>query len=403
MIPITSIPISFSDLSPLFLPADSGSADRLRTKMKDKFGVGESIFTDSGRTALKLCLSFLKHRSNRVALPAYTCPVLYEVILDAGFEPVPIDVEYETMELNEQNLQNESLSGLDAVIVVHLFGDPVSVKRTRNLIQEIPIIEDCAQGIGALKDSKPVGGDGDFSIFSFGFGKTITGGIGGALSINKGGLLENVKKARDLVDPADRSQRFRSLFWLTGMKFGSFSPLYSIAYPILKSKNRNEDARSAQRILSRAPSIGASRALSSCLCNVVVSQLEKLDSIVSQRRRNARLLLNSLRGAKIRFELSEQSQNFEGTYTRFVVRVNSKTRVKLEKAFLNNGIEVESPYKTVLEKMHGSKGKFPGAERLISDSLSLPVHNRMSEDKIQKLVMVAKNTTGDLETDGPAS
>jgi dTDP-4-amino-4,6-dideoxygalactose transaminase len=371
--------------------------------MEQKFGVGEIVFTDSGRTALKLCLLLLNHKSNRIALPAYTCPILFEVILDAGFEPVPVDVEYQNLEMNLDSLQKEASSGLDAVISVHLFGDPISVKRTRNLIRDIPIIEDCAQGIGAHKDSKPVGADGDFSIFSFGFGKTITGGVGGALSINNSEFLDKIKANRNLVNPADLSERLRSLFWMVGMKFGSFSPLYSIAYPFLKSRNRKEDAVSPERISSGTPSIGPPKMLSPCVCKVVDSQLEKLESIISERRRNARLLLSALMSVKLNFELSEQSQNFESTFTRLVIRVNPKARVNLEKKFLKNGIEVESPYMTVLQRLYGSHGKFSIAERLISGSLSLPIHNRMSEDKIRKITMIAENTMGDSATDRQAN
>lgn len=363
--------------------------------MKERFAVGETIFTDSGRTALKLSLSFLNRKSNRVGLPGYTCPVLFEVILGAGFEPVAIDIEPRTMELNGEQLSEESSRGLDALILVHLFGDPVSLKKTRGLISDIPIIEDCAQGIGAVKDSKPVGSDGDIAIFSFGFGKTITGGIGGALSINSNIFHEKTVDIISELRKAGYSQRMRALFRMTGMKFGSFSPLYEVAYPLLSSRNRDDEQKSVERITRQKPAIPDPSKLSSCICAAVSSQLGKIDSIVSERRRNARSLVQSLENANLEFGLSEQAETFESTFTRFVLRVSPRTRAMLEKALLKNGIEVESPYRSVLEKLYRSDvDKYLGVQTLISQSLSLPVHNRMNENKIRRLSEVVKKVAG---------
>lgn len=363
--------------------------------MKEKFGIGECVFTSSGRSALKLCLSLLSRKSNRIGLPTYTCPVLYEAIIDSGFNPVPIDVEYGTLELNIEGLRKECNVGLDALILVHLFGDPVSVKEIRSTISEIPVIEDCAQGIGAVKDSKPVGSSGDFSIFSFGFGKTVTGGIGGALAINSIPFSKKLDEARERLRRAGHTQRFRALFWMTGMKFGSLGPIYEVAYPFFRTKNRREELESADRIISKRPSIGEPMALSPCVCDSVNSQLDKLEAIICERRKNARLILSSLEGLKIDFELSHQSENFSSTFTRLIVRLDPTSRTHFERAFLKNGIEVESPYKNTLEKLLGSSSKCPGAMRLMSRSLSLPVHNRMNEDKIHKLGEVARDAAGD--------
>ena len=234
------------------------------------------MLVDSGRSSLKLSLMLLPRKSGRIAFPAYTCPILFEVILDAGYEPVPVDVDYQTIEMDPSQLRKEIINGLDGIIVVHLFGDPSPLLRVKEISRDTPLVEDCAQGIGGVCDSKPVGSQGNASIFSFGFGKTITGGMGGALSLNSDPFRwEDRGLGLGVQDPRV-GDRIRALFWMAGLKFGSLSPLYSIAYPFFRSRQRNEDREEIERInnghhLSLSP-----RLIPSCVSGVIESQLKKI-------------------------------------------------------------------------------------------------------------------------------
>ena len=73
-----------------------------------------------------------------------------------------------------------------AIVAVHFYGVPVDFHRLRGMLEPtgILIIEDAAQGIGGTLDQRPLGGLGDLAVLSFGRGKGLTSGGGGALYAN---------------------------------------------------------------------------------------------------------------------------------------------------------------------------------------------------------------------------
>jgi dTDP-4-amino-4,6-dideoxygalactose transaminase len=70
-----------------------------------------------------------------------------------------------------------------AVVGVHYYGVPIDWPRFAALVKAggaVPI-EDAAQGAGGALEGQPLGGMGELAVLSFGRGKGVTGGRGGAL------------------------------------------------------------------------------------------------------------------------------------------------------------------------------------------------------------------------------
>lgn len=145
------------------------------------------LLTDSGTTALALALRAVTERGHppRVALPGYGCFDLATAALGAGAEVLLYDLDPRTLGPEATSLDQVIARGVDAVVVVHLYGVPVSVRWVRDRIaaasSEALVIEDAAQGIGAVVDGGPAGTAGDLGILSFGRGKGWIGGRGGTL------------------------------------------------------------------------------------------------------------------------------------------------------------------------------------------------------------------------------
>jgi dTDP-4-amino-4,6-dideoxygalactose transaminase len=84
-----------------------------------------------------------------------------------------------------------------AVIVVHLYGNPARINEIFKIckINNIRLIEDCAQGHGASVDLKKVGTFGDISTFSFFPSKNLgCFGDGGAIVTDNKKLFKICKK-----------------------------------------------------------------------------------------------------------------------------------------------------------------------------------------------------------------
>lgn len=125
-------------------------------------------------------------------------PVLYE-----GGEPVLIDSEYKTWNMNPDALRRafEIYPDVKIVIFVHLYGVPGQIEEVRNICKEhgAVLIEDAAESLGAtitLADGAVVnsGSIGDYGIISYNGNKILTGSSGGMLIVPDEYSYQKAKK-----------------------------------------------------------------------------------------------------------------------------------------------------------------------------------------------------------------
>jgi hypothetical protein len=156
-------------------------AEQLRTT----YHAPSVLLTDSGTSALTLALrAALVERPGRpVALPAYCC---YDIVTAANGANAPVvlyDVDPATLGPDLDSLRAALRHQPAAIVVAHLYGIPVDLAPVEALAAESGalLIEDAAQGAGASYHARPLGSFGSLSVLSFGRGKGITAGRGGAL------------------------------------------------------------------------------------------------------------------------------------------------------------------------------------------------------------------------------
>lgn len=125
-------------------------------------------------------------------------PVLYE-----GGEPVFIDSEYETWNMDPQALRFafELYPDVKIVIFVHLYGVPGKIEEIKKICEEhgAVLIEDAAESLGAtvaFSDGMivPTGTIGDYGIISYNGNKIITGSSGGMLIVPDERSYQKAKK-----------------------------------------------------------------------------------------------------------------------------------------------------------------------------------------------------------------
>ncbi len=139
------------------------------------------------------CLYGRKVFCSDLTFGATVNPVLYE-----GGEPVFIDSEYETWNMDPDALEKafEIYPDVKLVIAVHLYGTPCKIDRITEICKAhgALLIEDAAESIGALYKGKQTASFGDYSVLSFNGNKTITGSSGGALICKNGDDSAKAKK-----------------------------------------------------------------------------------------------------------------------------------------------------------------------------------------------------------------
>ena len=119
-------------------------------------------------------------------------PVLYE-----GGEPVFIDTEYDTWNMDPKALEKafEIYPDVKIVVLVHLYGTPAKIDEINTIVKKYNaiLIEDAAESMGATYRGSQTGTFGDYNILSFNGNKIITGSSGGCLLTDN---EEAAKKAR---------------------------------------------------------------------------------------------------------------------------------------------------------------------------------------------------------------
>ncbi len=105
------------------------------------------------------------------------------VILAVGAQPVFVDVDPASRNINLEKLEAAVTPRTRAIIPVDMAGLPVNRDRLYAIAgaQKLRVIEDAAQSFGAAWNGRPIGAFGDFVSFSFHANKNITTGEGGAL------------------------------------------------------------------------------------------------------------------------------------------------------------------------------------------------------------------------------
>ncbi len=166
----------------------AAAAGRARAEVErwiaTRFSPDALLLTDSGTSALTAALTLAMPAGGRVALPAWGCYDLATACDGAGVEVLLYDLDPATLAPDWSSLRTALRGGASAVVTVHFYGLPVPVAEVTALAREhdAVVIEDAAQGAGASVGGRPCGALGPgLGVLSFGRGKGVTGGRGGAL------------------------------------------------------------------------------------------------------------------------------------------------------------------------------------------------------------------------------
>jgi pyridoxal phosphate-dependent aminotransferase EpsN len=174
----------------------------------DFAGVEAALALASGTAALHLAGELLGvGRGDLILCSSLTFAATVAPFYHKGTECAFVDAEPESWNMSPQALetalQNCARSGKmpKAVIVVNLYGQSCDMDPILKLCgqQDIPVIEDAAESLGARYKGRQTGSFGKFSVFSYNGNKIITTSGGGMLLSNDG---EAILRARFLSTQA---------------------------------------------------------------------------------------------------------------------------------------------------------------------------------------------------------
>jgi len=319
-----------------------------------------AVTFNSGTSALHAIMLACKiGHSDKVITPSFTFIATANAPLFVGGAPCFADIESESFGLDVEKVSQALDDKVKAVIPIHYGGMPCrDIRLLRELTEQhkILLIEDAAESLGSEIGNVKAGSFGDVTMFSFCGNKIITTGEGGMVVTDSGAIYERLKLVRS-HGRLEREPYFLTVKTLDYIELG-----YNW----------------------RMPSIIAALGL---------SQLKKLEKVVSMRQERAAYYSNNLK--KIEWiKIPNPPKLFRHVYQMYTVRVilGRKLRNALREFLAKRGIMTKVYFEPVhltyfyREKFGHREGELPVTERLSSEVLTLPLYPTMTREEMDYVI-----------------
>ncbi|HNP59798.1 MAG TPA: dTDP-4-amino-4,6-dideoxygalactose transaminase [Nitrospirales bacterium] len=334
-----------------------------------QFGVHKVLMTPSCTAALEMAAMLCNlGPGDEVILPSYTFVSTANAIVRLGAKPVFVDIRPDTLNLDENRVEEAITPKTKAILPVHYAGIACEMDHIMAIAKKhaLLVIEDAAQGVGAYYKNRALGTIGHLGTYSFHETKNYICGEGGALCINDPGMIRRAEIIRD------------------------------------KGTNRSEFFRGEVDKYTWVD-IGSSYVPSEIVCAFLYAQLEMLDSIAERRRGIFKRYRMLLRPLEIQGLLSlptipgDCKSNFHMFY---ILLPDIETRDALMGYLRQQNILAVFHFVPLHSSPMGQKfgyieGDFPITEQLSGRLLRLPFYYEMTEKEQEYII---KCITEGLET-----
>lgn len=155
----------------------------------------------NGLDALRIGLIALGVRpGDEVIVPSHTFIATWLAVTECKAIPIPVEPEEGSFTISAGAIEKAITSRTRVIIPVHLYGQPSDLDPIISLANRygIKVLEDAAQAHGARYKGRRIGSHGDLVAWSFYPGKNLGGfGDGGALTTNHQEIAESIRMIRN--------------------------------------------------------------------------------------------------------------------------------------------------------------------------------------------------------------
>lgn len=178
--------------------------------MEERFNANKVLLTTSCTHALEMAaiLADIKP-GDEVIMPSYTFVSTADAFVQRGATIVFVDIRPDTMNIDENLIEDAITDKTKAIVVVHYAGVSCEMDTITDIAKRhnLFVVEDAAQGVMSTYKGKALGTIGDFGCYSFHETKNYSMGEGGAILIKDDKYIEKAEITRE--KGINRSQFFR--------------------------------------------------------------------------------------------------------------------------------------------------------------------------------------------------
>jgi dTDP-4-amino-4,6-dideoxygalactose transaminase len=349
-------------------------------EVAEMVGVKHAISVSSGTDAILLALMSLGiGEGDEVLCPSFTFFATAGCIARTGAIPVFVDSCPVCFNIDLTDAASKVTSKTKAVVPVHLFGqaadmDSVMEFAARN---ELKVIEDGAQAIGAKYKGKGVGSIGDFGTYSFFPSKNLGGfGDGGMLVTNDDELSEMALMLRN-----------------HGM-----NPKYYHKYV---GGNFRCDALQAALLRVKLREYGSYTEKRQANATYYTEKLLQLDGVTQARQEDCGCIKKqNLRDEKegVQLVLPVAYDHNEHIWNQFTIRVLGGKRDELRSVLIERGIGCDTYYPVPLHQQECfadlPQAELRACEQLAQEVISIPIYPELTTEQKDEVIAAITDFVG---------
>ena len=323
-------------------------------RIADYCGAKHAIGVASGTDALLLSIKAIgagQRQTDKVLTSTFTFFATAGAIVNAGAQPVFIDIDPKTYNIDTQKIEKFLSANPDlhdeikAIIPVHLYGQMADMDPIIKIAQKhnLKVIEDAAQSFGAEYNGKMAGTMGDLGCFSFFPTKNLSG-------YGDGGMV--------ITDDDDLAEKIRMLR-VHGCKTKYYHPI-----------------------------VGYNSRLDALQAAILGAKLPYLKQWLEARRKNAKMYDERL-GQLNELKIPEIGDGNLHTFNQYTILIEGKKRDDLQQFLKEKGIDTAIYYPLPLHQqecfnyLSHNSNELTNAEKASGEVLSLPVYPEMRKDEIE--------------------
>jgi dTDP-4-amino-4,6-dideoxygalactose transaminase len=387
-IPYASPNLRCGDIVRALAFSETDAEERIKQYFRQLTGKRHVLITNSCRTALFLVYCALEAKGEVITSPL-TCKVAIDPIIESGNTPVFADISLTDLCIQPGDIANRITGSTIAIQAIHIGGvscdmDCITDVAERN---NLKVIEDCAQSLGANYKGRPCGTFGDVACFSL--IKNAYGIGGGIMATNDTEIYISAQAMNDQFGTAARA--------LT---------LYRVVRNLLDTRRSHRISSLLHRLLIKLRGgkagyqsvTGQLKQVGDIEKKIVAHQMARWPVLHKQRALIGKRYCEQLAVAGIMDNRGFSAD--DSSFTKLFVYHPAISTQKLIRTLKKQGIEAMH-----LEQKHGS----PVQKRLVRPArcsenglgnynnvhdhlISLPLFEQMSESGLTQIVTLMKRT-----------
>lgn len=321
-----------------------------------------SVVVSNGTAALHSAIHAIDIKKNdEIIVTTLSFIASANCILYCNAVPIFCDINKETMNIDENKIENLITNKTRAIICVDFAGQLCNYDKIYTIAKKynLIIIQDAAHSFGVTENKYA-----DLITSSFHPVKNITTGEGGVILTNNERYASKLKQFRNHGIDNDYNNRYLHYYDMTNL--------------------------------------GYNYRLTDIQCALGISQLNKIDKWIKKRQNIANIYKNEINNSELKNFIKPLKIINKCAYHIFVIKLKNLNkynynRDEIYKKIIENNIGVNVHYKPIhlhtyyIKNLNTYVGQCPVAEKIYKKILTLPLYPTLTNDNINYIIKILKN------------